>query len=154
LHWATNIAVKLSHKGISFISGIEYHSRRTYGDKTIIRNDCLISLITKWPYYTTSFLFLQPKLNPAHGERKQLRENNLELYSPSEKERLPVYHHGNYIFGILICSDLTSPHNRVRYQGEVDSLFVLEWNKDINTFGYLVESASHDIHTFIIQVNN
>lgn len=154
LHWAINIAVKLSHKGISFISGIEYHTKRTYGDKTTIRNDCLISLITKWPYYTTSFLFLQPKLNPAHGERKKLREKNLELYSPSEKERLPVYHHGNYIFGILICSDLTSPHNRVRYQGEVDSLFVLEWNKDINTFGYLVESASHDIHTFIIQVNN
>ncbi|WP_421204329.1 RNA-directed DNA polymerase [Aeromonas enteropelogenes] len=154
LPWAINIAVKLSHKGISFISGIEYHSKRTYGSKTTIRNDCLISLITKWPYYTTSFLFLQPKLNPAHGERKQLRENKLELYTPSEKERLPVYHHGNYIFGILICSDLTSPHNRVRYQGEVDSLFVLEWNKDINTFGYLVESASHDIHTFIIQVNN
>jgi len=44
--------------------------------------------------------------------------------------------------------------NRVRYQGKVDSLFVLEWNPDVKTFSSLVEGSAHDIHTFIIQVNN
>ena len=99
-------------------------------------------------------MFLQPKLDPAHEEKRRLQEHSLELYSPTERERLPIYHHGNYIFGILICSDLTNTNNRVRFQGKVDSLFVLEWNRDINTFSFLVDSAAHDIHSFIIQVNN
>ena len=49
---------------------------------------------------------------------------------------------------------MTNPINRVRYQGKVDSLFVLEWNKDVKTFSFLVEGAAHDIHTFVVQVNN
>lgn len=154
LEWAIKIAIKLSKKGISFISGIEYHARIKHDNKIMVRNDCLVSLITKWPCYTTSFLFLQPKLDPAHEEKRRLQEHGFELYSPTERERLPIYHHGNYIFGILICSDLTNPNNRVRFQGKVDSLFVLEWNRDINTFSFLVDSAAHDIHSFIIQVNN
>lgn len=154
LEWAITIAIKLAKKGISFISGIEYHARIKHENKIIIRNDCLVSLITKWPCYTTSFLFLQPKLNPAHEEKEILHDHGFELYTPNEKERLPIYHHGNYIFGVLICSDLTNPNNRVRYQGNIDSLFVLEWNRDINTFSFLVDSAAHDIHSFIIQVNN
>ena len=33
-------------------------------------------------------------------------------------------------------------------------LFVLEWNKDVTTFEFLVESAAHDLHAPIVQINN
>jgi len=67
---------------------------------------------------------------------------------------LPIYNHGGFRFGVLICSDMTNPKNRVHFQGKVDSLFVLEFNPDVKTFSFLVEGAAHDVHTFVIQVNN
>jgi hypothetical protein len=39
-------------------------------------------------------------------------------------------------------------------RGEVDALFVLEWNPDTKTFASLVESAANDLHAFVIQANN
>jgi hypothetical protein len=33
-------------------------------------------------------------------------------------------------------------------------LFVVEWNSDIETFSFLVESTAHDLHAYIVQVNN
>ncbi len=151
--WAFNIAKKLSAQGISMISGIEYYNSAK--DQKIMRNDCMISLSTKWPGYQTNLVFLQPKISPSHGEKKKLEENNLSLYPVlDDKEKLPIFKHGPFYFGALICSDLTNPMNRVRFQGRVDGVFVLEWNQDVKTFGSLIESSAHDIHAFIIQVNN
>lgn len=149
--WALDIANKLSINNISLICGIEYYKN----DNNEFRNDCLISLTTNWPGYNTGFLFMQPKCFPAHSEQSQLYKLGLSLYKPkSMKEMLPVYKHGEFHFGVLICSDLTNIANRLHFQGKVDALFVLAWNKDINTFNFLIESAAHDIHTHVIQVNN
>ena len=67
---------------------------------------------------------------------------------------MPVYRHEQFPFCVLICSDMTTIQNRVRFQGAIDALFVVEWNKDVETFDFLVESAAHDLHAAIIQVNN
>jgi hypothetical protein len=66
----------------------------------------------------------------------------------------PVYRHGQFCFGVLICSDLTDIQNRSRFRGKVDCLFVPEWNRDIASFSALVESAALDVHAFIGQANN
>jgi len=151
--WAISIAGKLARQGISLIAGTEYYTHKK-GTKTV-RNDCLVSLATRWPGYPSNLVFMQPKLQPSHGEKMHLSGAGRHLYSPHGKQDpLPIYQHGSFHFGVIICSDLTTPHNRVRFQGKVDSLFVLEWNPDVKTFSYLVEGASHDIHTFVIQVNN
>jgi hypothetical protein len=44
--------------------------------------------------------------------------------------------------------------NRLRFQGQVDALFVPEWNQDIESFSALVESAALDVHAYIVQANN
>lgn len=150
--WAINIAKSLARHNISFICGVEYYQSDTRG-KTF-NNDCLVSLTTQWPGYNTSFLLLQPKQQPSHHEKYELSQIGGKLYNPKKSRNLPIYKHGNYTFGVLICSDLTNPINRHYYQGKVDSLFVLSWNRDINTFSYLVDSAAHDIHAYIILVNN
>ena len=31
---------------------------------------------------------------------------------------------------------------------------VVEWNQDLPTFGFLVDSAASDVHAFIVQANN
>ncbi|AUV98045.1 MULTISPECIES: RNA-directed DNA polymerase [Klebsiella] len=149
--WAIDIANKLALQGISFLAGLEYY--RKNGDKRY-RNDSLISLTTRWPGYPINLMLTQPKLNPSYDETKRLREFSKELYIPNVGANPSIYRHGDFFFGVLICSDLTNPRSRVYFQGKVDTLFVLEWNSDVNTFGYLVEGAAHDIHAFIVQVNN
>ena len=150
--WAVSIASKLGKQGVSFIAGMEYY--KLNGEKEL-RNDSLISLATVWPGYPTNLIIIQPKIRPSHEEEKFLKLKEQVLYTPKFLKEVPhIYQHGDFFFGVLICSDLTDPRNRVRFQGKVDALILLEWNADLNTFGYLVEGAAHDIHSFIIQVNN
>ncbi|HCK4322566.1 TPA: hypothetical protein N0J77_000262 [Pseudomonas aeruginosa] len=151
--WAMSVAAKLAQQGISLIAGIEYYDHKNGG--RIIRNDSLVSLATRWPGYPSNIVFMQPKLRPSHGEAELIRKAKARQYIPKkENEILPIYEHGKFHFGVLICSDMTNPENRVRFQGKVDGLFVLEWNPDVKTFSFLVEGAAHDVHAFIVQVNN
>ncbi|EPU1047971.1 hypothetical protein ACVUNM_006093, partial [Raoultella ornithinolytica] len=149
--WAIDIANKLASQGISFLTGLEYYKKN--GDEKL-RNDSLISLTTRWPGYPINLMLTQSKMNPSYDEVKELKKYSKELFIPSSDVPPAIYSHGDFFFGLLICSDLTNPRNRVHLQGKVDTLFVLEWNADVNTFSYLVEGAAHDIHAFIVQVNN
>ncbi|WP_444927642.1 RNA-directed DNA polymerase [Microbulbifer sp. TRSA002] len=151
--WAIGIASKLAKQGISLLCGIEYYEHKK--QKNYLRNDCLVSLTSNWPGYPSNLIYMQPKLQPSHNEKQSLARYNKKQFLPSGGvNSLPIYNHGGYIFGVLICSDLTNPANRARYQGKVDSLYVLEWNKDVKTFGFLVEGTAHDVHTHVVQVNN
>ncbi|MDJ0090952.1 reverse transcriptase domain-containing protein [Pantoea allii] len=154
LRWAINISHRLGRQKKSLITGVEYYQQR--GSSKIIRNDSLMSLTTVWPGYDSNLLILQPKLSPSHDEKKKLSDKGLTLFNPNSNgnEIFPIYRHGGFHFGVIICSDLTNPANRTRFQGLVDCLFVLEWNPDVKTFSYLIEGASHDTHSFVIQVNN
>jgi hypothetical protein len=49
---------------------------------------------------------------------------------------------------------LTDIENRQRFQGKVDALFIPEWNRDIESFSALVESAALDVHAYVAQANN
>ena len=151
--WAIGFASKLAKQDISFLCGTEYYKHKK--SSRILRNDSLISLTTMWPGYRANIVYMQPKLKPSHGEKEELSDIRKQQYEPSSGVKsLPIYNHGEFYFGVLICSDLTTPENRVRFQGKVDSLFVQEWNPDVKTFSFLVEGAAHDIHTFVVQVNN
>lgn len=155
LRWALRAARKLAMNGVSLLAGVEYH--RDWATKKL-RNDCLVSLTTFWPGYASSIVVLQPKFEPAHGERLELRKllgKSNSLFKPSGNRAKPtLYGHRGFFFSVLICSDLTNISHRRDLRGEVDALFVLEWNPDIKTFASLVESAANDLHAFVIQANN
>jgi hypothetical protein len=156
LRWALRFAKKLASNKVSLLAGVEYH--RDFKSNEL-RNDCLISLVTRWPGYASHIVRLQPKFAPAHQERIELsrlganRKNS--LYQPKGRLALPtLYVHGGYCFSVLICSDLTTIANRNALCGELDTLYVLEWNSDVKTFASLVEATAMDLHTFVVQVNN
>lgn len=147
--WAFSIAKSLSRSGVSFICGIEPNPRlKNY------RNDALVSLVTNYGGYASHLLFRQPKMDLAHHEASDVSKAKLNFVKPKHPYGRPLYTHGRFCFAVLLCSDLTNINNRRALQGAVDSLFVLEWNPDVDTFSYLVESASHDLHAPVIQVNN
>lgn len=155
LRWALRAARKLATNGVSFLAGVEYHRDRATKK---LRNDCLVSLTTYWPGYASSIVTLQPKFEPAHGERKELKKllgTPNALYKPVGPHAKPtVYGHRGFFFSVLICSDLTNISHRTDLRGEVDALVALEWNPDTKTFSSLVESAANDLHAFVIQANN
>lgn len=155
LRWALRAARKLATNGVSLLAGVEYHRDRTTRK---LRNDCLVSLTTFWPGYASSVVVLQPKFEPAHGERLQLKRllgKKGVLYKPTGAKAKPtLYGHRGFYFSTLICSDLTNISHRHDLRGEVDALFALEWNPDTKTFASLVESTANDLHAFVIQANN
>ena len=54
----------------------------------------------------------------------------------------------------MVCSELQNSKARIRFQGAVDALMVLSWNRDLDTFASLIESAALDVHAYTILVNN
>lgn len=155
LRWALRAARKLATNGVSLLAGVEYHRDRPTKK---LRNDCLISLTTRWPGYASSVVVLQSKFEPAHGERAQLKKllgrDNMMFKPTGIKAKPVVYSHRGFFFAPLICSDLTNIAHRRDLRGEVDAVFALEWNPDTKTFSSLVESTANDLHAFVIQANN
>lgn len=147
--WAFSAAAKLARSNVSFLAGLENQAASGY-----FNNDALIALCTRWPGYSSHISYIQPKMLPAHEERKALA-NAGRILRPVELLRArPIYKHGDHFFGVLICSDLTNIDNRRSFQGCVDTLFVLEWNRDVNSFSALVEAAAQDLHAYVVQVNS
>lgn len=149
--WIHEIAFFFSQAGVSLIAGVEYEF---LGKKGPLNNPAYLFLRNRNLGYPATFLIRQFKTQAAPPEAQELwQEGNYTLDGPSPHE-LPVYVHGNFHFGVLICSELTNAEIHQHFRGYVDAIICLEWNRDIETFSALVEGAAQTIHAFIIQVNN
>jgi len=152
LRWVNSISKRLQGSGISLIAGTEY---RHVGEKIIYSQACLSLSDTRLGYHSSVRIW-QPKLEPAVSEDKELISKfgkNWKMFSENEK-RKPVYIHNGFCFGVMICSELQNSKARIAFQGEVDALLVLAWNKDLETFSALVEASALDIHAYTVLVNN
>lgn len=151
--WATRILNKLNGRGVSMIGGLEYGNDPR--NPSVLTNEAIIAVRTNYPGYFRSLVLLQSKWRPAWREAKDLAKlhRTVRHAAPGPFDR-PVYLHGSFAFATLICSDLTDIQNRQRFQGNVDCLFVPEWNQDVTSFASLVESAALDVHAYVAQANN
>lgn len=153
LRWVNSIAERLSSAGISLIAGTEY---RHINDHQLL-SEAVLVLSDNRLGYPASVKIWQPKLEPAVGEDEELHSTygkSWAFSTLSAKQRKPVYIHHGVNFGVMICSELQNSKARVRFQGAVDALMVLSWNKDLDTFASLIESAALDVHAYTILVNN
>ncbi|WP_041524014.1 RNA-dependent RNA polymerase family protein [Gilvimarinus agarilyticus] len=150
LRWLNSIAARLSAAGISLIAGTEY--RHSEGNK--ILSEAALVLADNRLGYPTFVKIRQPKLEPAVGEDKELTVKFGKEWDLSKKSPKPIYIHNGVNFGVMVCSELQNSKARIRFQGAVDALMVLSWNRDLDTFASLVESAALDVHTYTILVNN
>ncbi|MPV50987.1 hypothetical protein GCG21_13420 [Pseudactinotalea sp. HY160] len=156
--WFIPMARRLRRTGTSLIAGIEY---RRVGNAVF--NQAWASLVSSGPFGGHE-MHIQNKRRAAIGEHERLLKldpnilyNGAEGASVSAKDdRLHprVIKHEGFKFAILICSELTNINYRANLRGEIDALFVLEWNRDLETFDALVRSAALDVHAYVIQVNH
>lgn len=156
LQWVDSIAARLSSMGISLIAGTEY--RHSQGNK--ILSEAVLVLADNRLGYQTSVKIWQPKLQPAVGEDKELTAKYGKQWKITEREARskkfakPVYVHNGVNFSVMVCSELQNSKARIGLQGALDALMVLSWNRDLDTFASLIESAALDVHAYTILVNN
>lgn len=150
LRWLDSIAARLSAAGISLIAGTEYR----HSDENKVVSEAALVLADNRLGYPTFVKIWQPKLEPAVGEDKDLTLKFGKEWGLSKKSPKPIYIHNGVNFGVMVCSELQNSKARICFQGEVDALIVLSWNRDLDTFASLIESAALDVHAYTILVNN
>lgn len=149
--WIDTVSRLLQEAGISLIAGLDYH----HGKVPDVHSEAVLVLADDRLGFPTSVQIRQAKSLPAAGEEETLlRLFGLKWPARLASERKPVYNHGGFCFGVLVCSELQNIAHRQQFQGDVDCMMVLSWNQDLETFAALVESASLDVHAHIALVNN
>lgn len=151
--WFLRFAKKLQRRGISLIAGVEY----IHPSNGIVNNQVWAALSHDGLGFPTMIVIRQDKQIAAVNEEKELHRLACVKLKPEPLnawEKPPVIRHGDFFFAILVCSELTNITYRAALCGKIDALFVPEWNRDIETFNALVESAALDIHAYIIQCND
>jgi hypothetical protein len=147
--WINTIAGRLRSSGISLIAGLDYVH---HGEKKIDSSAVLV-LTDDRLGYASSIQVRQRKALPAPGEEQLLHASHgLSWTKGTELRR--VYQHNGLYFGILVCSELQNMGYRANFQGRVDCLITLSWNKDLESFSALVDAAALDVHAYIALVNN
>ncbi|MBX3160525.1 MAG: hypothetical protein KF773_31460 [Deltaproteobacteria bacterium] len=149
--WIRTISERLQEARIDLIAGLEYiGDRRVHSSALLVLRDGRLG-------YPSTVQMIQDKSRPAPGEEEELLrlfgKTWSEFPSPDDLPRR-VYAHNGFCFGVLICSELQNISHRQWFQGKVDALIVLSWNRDLETFSALVESASLDVHAYVALTNN
>lgn len=149
--WIPTVSGILADARINLIAGLDYQATQT----GTVHSSAVLVLEDDRLGFTSWIELRQPKTQPAPAEERDL----LQLYDKSwttfgSSEHKAVYVHFGFCFGVLVCSELQNIAYRKSFQGEVDALMIPSWNKDVETFASLVESASLDVHAFIALVNN
>jgi len=153
--WFLRIAGKLAHSNISLIAGIEYQTNPDHDKVGGVANQVWCAMVTDAFEFPAHVIYRQDKFSPAlHEERDMMQKGGKTLTPLSTRDWKPVICHGDFRFGLLICNELTNINYRQPFRGNVDALFVVEWNQDTETFASLAEASALDIHAFIIQCNN
>lgn len=149
-HWLPTISERLKDSGISLIAGLEYEIHPN-GE---VDSSAVLLLTDDRLGFPAMLEIRQRKEIPAPGEEEELFVSHGRTWKGPAAVTKPVYCHNGFYFGVLVCSELQNISYRASFQGNVDCMMVLSWNKDLETFSALVESASFDVHAYIALVNN
>jgi hypothetical protein len=150
-----DIAKKLKSKGISLITGIEYETSNNLDGnyRGTVSNQLLYILNAENENYMEQVAIVQEKTIPAIHEESELFNVGGMRLQPKNNTKY-IIDHKNFFFSGLICNDLLNIDYRQILRGNIDALFVVEWNKDIDMYDHIVSATSNDLHCFVAQVNN
>lgn len=148
-HLYVLIAEKLGFVGINLISGLEYKidTKKKEADSQL----CYVLKVDNDTGGSIA-LYQSKKIGAIHENSELFNKANLKI-SPAFKEKF-IIKHNDFIFSGMICNDLLDINNRSSLRGNIDALFVVAWNSDLETYQHLVKSASLDIHCFVSLCNN
>ena len=150
VEWFVPIAARCAQSGVSVISGIDYMVSDAQERHCV--NPVWMSLVNTVKDFRQQVCICEGKQKLADSEALEIHKKGY-ANNPSIRPHA-VIHHGGFWFSVLVCSEITDIAKRARLRGYVDALFLLAWNKDLDTFASLVEATTLDLHAYVIQCNN
>jgi hypothetical protein len=84
----------------------------------------------------------------------QLTNNRLAVPTMRVRSRYQLFQWRGASFAVYNCYELASLEDRCLFKGMVDFIVCSEFNKDVNYFSSILESAARDLHCYVVQVNS
>ena len=150
---------------VSWLPFMAAHSRRMqialiFGLEHWVVNNCAHNILVEMlPYtshfkYKSSMLIFRVKNHYAPSEINMLTSLRLDSASPtSDEQKYHLIKWKNISFSTYNCFELANIEHRALFRSQLDILFASVWNKDINYYQHITESAARDLHCYVAQSN-
>ena len=147
--WAPMIVAWARRHRIGVVCGLEHR----VDSRKRAWNEVLAAL----PYKSTSGHWIcMPvrRVKRIYSPQETFTLTNNGLKIPVKKDAYQLMRWRGVCFGIYNCFELASIEDRGLFKSKVDFLVATEFNRDIQYFSSIVESASRDLHCYLVQVND
>lgn len=151
VQWLEEIYRFARINSIAVVSGLRYITNQ-------IMHQAYNYLLMLQPFNNKGFKYVLPlireKNHYAPAEKKGIKncDCNLRCIDP-KKPSVYLMNWKGVRYSCLVCYELTNIAYRHILRGKIDMLVVPELNRDTSYFSNIVESASRDLHCFVVQVN-
>ncbi len=147
-HFIPHMILYSVNNQTAFITGVEHWTVGKF-----VFNYVLTSLPLKVEGDNDAIVIPRLKNHYAPEEEKIIADQKkLKIPKPQPYNYELILWRGTY-FSIYYCFESADVKHRNLLLGLVDVLFAPVWNKDIHYYNSLVESASRDMHCFIVLAN-
>lgn len=144
LRWLTWIA---SNRQIGFVIGLEHCLK----DKYALNHIATILPFRSEQKYNNCHVSLRQKRHYSPKEIEEIEGRYLKV--PDTRQPYDLFKWKGASFAVFNCFELTNISERALFRAHIDFLVCCEYNSDINYFSNIIESASRDLHCYVIQVN-
>ena len=147
IYWIEELYTFSRTNSIAIVCGLRYitNSQRAYNYMVVLQ-----------PFRANRFNYTIPlfreKNHYAPAEISALAAEHYECKDP-ESPSIHLIDWDGIKFSDLMCFELTNIEYRYLLRSKIDVLIVPELNKDTAYFSNIVESASRDLHCFVVQAN-
>lgn len=145
--WLAVLATKAAREGIAIIGGLEHiiANKKVYNYTTIILPFKIYDIIP------SAAVFFQLKKFYAPDEKRIIEEYNYKAVQESQER--PLYCWRDCYFPVYTCFELAAIQDRSKFMSWADMIVAVEYNRDTNYFGSILDSLTRDLHCYCVQVN-
>lgn len=149
IEWLEEIAQFVRITGTAVVCGIKHFVK---GDRIYNCVATVIPVGNNIGLYHNALVVLREKNDYSPDEISMIEHNKYKI-PETENSYNCIFNWDGIRFSVFDCYELTDIYARAIMKSKLDVLFAPEYNKDINYFSNIVDSASRDIYCFVAQIN-
>lgn len=145
--WLCAYADEARRKQRAMIFGLEHFS---------LDNICYNLAITLLPfeYHGRKEVLIIPRIKNHYSPKEIMTiEGNRKEIPIKKFSTYHLFQWNGIQFSVYNCYELTDILHRSIFRSELDILFAIEYNRDVNYFSNISESVSRDLHCYYVQAN-